>query len=111
MKRISIPIVTTELCFYGCGSIAKYKNGSNNLMCNIAASKCPALRAKNSQRCRAAYNTGKKKLGSENYKDLPQDTKERMAHNKGKTADTYGPLRKGRDTRKQSLLEGKWKIP
>ena len=46
MKRIAEEIETRELCFYGCGKIAKYKNGSNKLMCEIRSTKCEAVKEK-----------------------------------------------------------------
>ena len=58
MKRITTPISTTELCYYGCGNIAQFKNGSGNLMCCDTHNKCPALRLKNSSGVAKAHSDG-----------------------------------------------------
>lgn len=82
MKRIAKPIITTELCSYGCESIAKFINGSNKLMCCESHNSCPANRKKNSE--------GLKYSGRdyvEDYKKLPQESKERMNWSKGLTKD------------------------
>ena len=88
MKRIAQPIETTNLCHYGCGNIAKYKNGSGNLMCLPSTNKCPAMKKKNSDSGKAAYVTGKRVSGGYMYENLPQETKDRMNWNKDNhTAD------------------------
>ena len=46
MKRIALPINTTELCSYGCGRQARFVNGSEKLMCVERHTKCPAIRKK-----------------------------------------------------------------
>ena len=51
MKRIAIPVETDELCVYGCGNRAKFRNGSNRLMCCERHNSCPANRKKNSHGC------------------------------------------------------------
>jgi very-short-patch-repair endonuclease len=83
MKRIANLIETTELCSYGCGLVAKFINGSNRLMCSKSCNSCPANRKKNSE--------GLKKCGRdyvESYKNLPQESKDRMNWAKGLTKDT-----------------------
>lgn len=82
MKRIANPIKTTELCSYGCGAVAKFINGSNRLMCRKSSNSCPENKRKNSE--------GLKKCGRdyvETYKNLPQESKDRMNWSKGLTKD------------------------
>ncbi len=95
-KRIAEPIATTELCSYGCGQVAKYKNGSGKLMCCDRATKCPELRRKNSLGGKKAYATG---LRPEGWSHL---TPEQRASTRGKfTADfSYG----GKGSHKKVLL-------
>jgi hypothetical protein len=81
MKRICESITTTELCKYGCGQVAKYKNGSGNLMCDVRSQKCPAVREKNSKNVIQANVSGKRNKYC--YKNLPEETKKRMNWNKG----------------------------
>lgn len=83
MKRISNPIQTTELCSYGCGTVAKFINGSNRLMCCKSSNSCLANKKKNSN--------GLKKCGRdyvETYKNLPVEIKDRMSWAKGLTKET-----------------------
>lgn len=82
MKRIANPIETTELCSYGCGFIANFINGSNKLMCCKSSNSCPANKKKNSE--------GLKKCGRDyidSYKNLPQESKDRMNWSRGLTKD------------------------
>ena len=79
MKRIAEEIETTELCSYGCGCVAKYKNGSGKLMCLTRSNSCPAIKTKNSH---GVKNCGRDYVSD--YKNLPQESKDRMAWNKGK---------------------------
>ena len=73
MKRIANPITTTELCSYGCGKVARYKNGSNKFMCQKSNNSCPANRKKNSK---GVKNSGRDYV--ETYKNLPQETKDKI---------------------------------
>lgn len=82
MKRVAIPVKTDELCSYGCGSIAKFKNGSGNLMCQDRSNKCTAIKIKNSKGGKKSYLSGKRKSSSHVYMNLPQETKDRMAWNR-----------------------------
>lgn len=78
MKRIATPLDTNELCSYGCGCIAKFKNGSGKLMCLERSNSCPAIRAKNSN--------GLKNSGRDyktDYQNLPQESKDKMAWARG----------------------------
>jgi len=100
MKRIATSIETTELCSYGCGNIANFINGSNRLMCCKSSNSCPANKLKNSQglkRCNRDYR--------ETYKNIPQDSKNRMAWARGLTKET--DLRIAKAAKNQ---EGKRKI-
>lgn len=59
MKRVAIPVETDELCSYGCGCVAKFKNGSNKLMCLERFNSCPAVRRKNSSNLKKAHVDGR----------------------------------------------------
>jgi len=87
MKRIANPIQTTELCSYGCGSIAKFINGSKKLMCCKSSNSCPANKKKNSE---GLKNCGRDYV--ESYKNLPQESKDRMAWARGLTKETNDSL-------------------
>jgi len=82
MKRISNPIQTTDHCSYGCGSIANFINGSNRLMCCKSSNSCPENKRKNSQ---GLKNCGRNY--SETYKNLTQDSKDKINWSKGLTKD------------------------
>ena len=88
MKRIANPIETTELCSYGCGNIAKFINGSKKLMCCKSSNSCPANKKKNSEKCKAAYDSGKRLSGTQQYELLPNESKEKMCWAKGLTKET-----------------------
>ena len=82
MKRIANPIQTTELCSYGCGSIAKFINGSNRLMCCKSSNSCPENKKKNSKElknCRRDYVA--------TYKNLSQESKDKINWAKGLTKE------------------------
>jgi len=83
MKRIAAPIETSELCSYGCGSIANFINGSKRLMCSKSSNSCPANRKKNSE---GLKNCGRDYV--ETYKNLPQPIKDKMLWSKGLTKET-----------------------
>jgi very-short-patch-repair endonuclease len=82
VKRIANPIHTTELCAYGCGLIANFINGSNRLMCSTSSSSCPENKRKNSQ---GLKNCGRDYV--ESYKNLPQESKDKINWAKGLTKD------------------------
>lgn len=88
MKRIANKIETTELCSYGCGSIAKFINGSYKLMCCERSNACPAVKLKNSASGKKAYSDGRRVTARERYASLPQDKKDKMTWNKGKFTNT-----------------------
>lgn len=88
MRRKAEPIITTDLCSYGCGKVAKFKNGSNRLMCEASSNSCPVNRVKNRNGAVNAYASGKKTPSKVQYANLPQETKDRMAWSRGvRTAD------------------------
>lgn len=82
MKRIANSVKTSELCSYGCGSIAKFINGSKRLMCCKSSNSCPANRKKNSQ---GLKNCGRDYV--ETHKNLPQESKDRINWSKGLTKE------------------------
>lgn len=88
MKRIANPIDTTELCSYGCGNIAKFVNGSKKLMCCKSSNSCSENKKKNSERLKAAYESGIRLPAKEVYANLPQESKDRMNWAKGLTKET-----------------------
>ena len=72
-------------CEYGCGKEAKYQIGKNKKWCcEIHYNKCPSIRKKNMQGVKNAYKSGKLKSGKSRYKDLPEETKQRMNWSKDK---------------------------
>ena len=81
MKRIAENIETTELCSYGCGNIARFRNGSNKLMCEIRATKCPEIRRKNSEGSIKAYQKYK---NINRYLNTSEESKRKMNWNKEK---------------------------
>ena len=83
MKRIAIPIETTKLCHYGCGNIARFENGSKNLMCSERHNSCPANKIKNGLGIKR-NNKETNRNHKEQYKNLPLDKKNSMAWNRGK---------------------------
>ena len=82
MKRIANPVDTTELCSYGCGSVAQFINGSKNLMCCKSSNSCPENKRKNSQ---GLKNCGRDYV--ESYKSFPQQSKDKMNWAKGLTKE------------------------
>jgi len=83
MKRISDPIQTTELCYYGCGQEANFINGSKNLMCCKSSNSCPENRNKNRA---GVKNSGRDYINT--YNNLPQETKDKMSWTRGLTKET-----------------------
>lgn len=81
--RYAFPIETKELCSYGCGQIARFKNKSNKLMCCEKATQCPENKRKNSKGLKSAYDSGNRKPAINVYENLPEETKKRMNWNKG----------------------------
>lgn len=92
MRRQATLIDTTELCSYGCGSVAKFINGSKKLMCCKSSNSCPENKRKNSSKNKEAYSTGNRLSATEVYKKLDQSTKDRMVWAKGLTKETNSSL-------------------
>lgn len=69
-------------CDYGCGGEARFqlKNGKN--CCSKRPSGCSVLKKINSESTKMVYTSGRRKSGSEAYKDLPDDVKQKMVWNK-----------------------------
>lgn len=82
-KMIVDNITTDQLCDYGCGKIAQFRNRSNKLTCAATASACEANKIKNRNGVRASNATGRRKNAKQIYADLPPETKSKMAWNKG----------------------------
>lgn len=82
MRRQATLIDTTELCSYGCGSVAKFINGSKKLMCCKSSNSCPENKRKNSQ---GLKNSGRDYV--ESYRALSQESKDRMNWAKGLTKE------------------------
>jgi hypothetical protein len=103
MRSIPEEINTTELCSYGCNQIAKYKNKSGNLMCSQFSNSCPEIKKKNSNGLLKSYKNGEREDSKERYKNLPQETKDKMNWNKGnRYADfSYG----GKGQHKSALIQ------
>lgn len=99
MKRIAKPIITTDLCSYGCGEVAKFINGSNKLMCKKSHSSCSANKKKNSN---GVSNCGRDY--AKDYQNLPQSTKDRMNWAKGKFTGTVFAYN-GKGNHKGVLIE------
>jgi very-short-patch-repair endonuclease len=92
MKRVANPIQTTELCSYGCGSVANFINGSNRLMCCKSSNSCPENKKKNSKKCKEVYDSGSRVSGTNLYSSLSQETKDKMNWAKGLTKETNASL-------------------
>lgn len=87
MPRYAEPIETTELCYYMCGQIARFKNKSGNLMCCERHQKCPAIKLKNGVSVKKSYQTVRIPA-KDLYAKMPQESKNNMAWNRGNiTAD------------------------
>jgi len=72
-----------QLCEYGCGNIAMYTLKNGKLCCQSHYNKCPAIKIKNSRGVLKAYQDGRLNAKN-NYQNLSQETKDRMAWARGK---------------------------
>ena len=122
MERIAVPVETEELCHYGCGCQAKFRNGSGNLMCLTRSNSCPAIKEKNSKAISKAHADGKMRTdfgGRKNTwsKGLTKETDyrlKRMAElSIGRKILNRAPhseetKNKMRDARNRIILEGKY---
>ena len=89
-------INTNELCSYGCGKIAKFKNASNKLMCDSSANKCPENKRKNSLGNKRAHALEKNHENySSRYSKMSKDSKENMKWRKGKYTANFSLNGKG----------------
>ena len=85
-------------CHHGCGQDAIHQTKSGKWICNTSATKCPAVREKNSKRLKEAYSSGKRKDPKLLYQNLPEETKEKMAWNKGLTKDDHPSIQRYANT-------------
>lgn len=76
--QTELEIITdsTIKCSYGCGNIAKYRLKNGNYCCESNTAKCPAIKKKLKEN-----HVDSKEV----YKNLPQEKKDKMNWNKGKT--------------------------
>lgn len=107
-RRKPEPIETLERCCYGCGNIATFKTVSNKLICLSNPQKCPINKNKNSNGLKEAH---KDRPSFYDYHSLPEETKNRMKHNKGKTAENYDPSKRQKETYRKKYKEGKYVFP
>lgn len=106
-KAVAIEIFETGVyCSYGCGNSAKYKNKSGNYMCEISPNKCAENKKKNTKGCKKAYYSGKRIDPTDQYKNLTEETKERMAWAKGLTKETDERVRKFGETLSENIAKG-----
>jgi len=101
------PIVTTEVCSYGCGNIAKFISHVGKLICEQSGNSCPENRLKNSKSLEDKHEELRKKNGKAgmyNYDNLPEETKSNMNWNKGKFTGTIFEY-DGRGNPKKYLIE------
>jgi hypothetical protein len=75
-------------CEYGCGSeaIFKLKNGKD--CCSKRTSSCPEQKRKNSEATKKVHDSGKRLPMNLVYKQLPEETKNKMNWNKGNYSGT-----------------------
>ena len=93
--KIAEPIVTTDLCEYGCNNTAAYKNKSGKLMCGPNAASCPEIKEKNSAGGKKAYASALRPSATEAYEMLSDDAKLNMKWNAGKRFADFSYQGKG----------------
>ena len=71
-------------CAYGCNNEANYTLKNGNPCCSRTHNSCPVNKKKNGEGVKKAYKNGNRKSAIQVYKDLDEDTKERMKWRKGK---------------------------
>ncbi len=77
--------ITTEKCSY-CNELnAKFAFHNGKFCCEESQNSCPSLRNKNSKSLKNSYKTGKRKDPKEVYKDISEETKQKMNWSKGLT--------------------------
>lgn len=90
------------ICEYGCENEALFvlKNGKH--CCSKRSNSCPAVRRRNGEKLKEAYEKGRRKSGSLVYASLDEETKKRMSWNRGLTKEnnesvkSYSEKLKGR---------------
>lgn len=87
MRKTSKKIDTNELCSYGCGNVANFKNNIGKISCSEHSSSCPANRIKNSKGLIKSYQN-ERKSGKDLYRSLSEETKDKMNWSKGKFTKT-----------------------
>ena len=73
------------LCDYGCGKIANFTLKNKKNCCSTRPAGCDILKKINSDKTKLVYDNGNRLPASEQYKSLPQKTKNAMNWAKGKT--------------------------
>jgi hypothetical protein len=97
------------LCAFGCGSKAKFIQKNGKEICEVKASKCPALRAKN------ISNTGRR-FSAEHKEKLSKSNKETkskqtiVAWNKGITKEIHSGMMAVSEAQKRIAIEQITKI-
>lgn len=86
--------MTVFICHYGCGRTAIKQNKSGNWMCDTSPNKCPENKRKNSQKTKEAYSSGKRVDQKTQYKNLPDETKRKIAWSTGLTKETNENVRR-----------------
>lgn len=72
-------------CDYGCGKEANYVLKNKKNCCSKGSSGCEVIKKKNSDGVRKSIDTGLRTPSTEIYKNLDEDTKNRMAWSRDKT--------------------------
>jgi len=72
------------ICDYGCGQASNFTLKNGKKCCSKHYNSCPTLKSKNSDSVKNSYKSGKRISGKETYKNLPSETKSKMAWSKGK---------------------------
>ena len=89
------------LCDYGCGQEAHYFMKNGKACCSSNVAKCPAIQKKLKEN-----HADSKQV----YKNLPQETKDKMKWNKGKTKETdiriYEQAKRTREKYQRGELKG-----
>lgn len=82
------------LCEYGCGLLGHFKLTSGKYCCSSHHNSCPENKRKNADGLKKAYEDGSRKPAGYVYKNLPEETKKRMAWAKGKSSCQDSRIRK-----------------
>lgn len=92
MRKNPEKVETDQLCSYGCGLNAQFKNMSGKFMCSFSANSCPENKKKNAQGLKSAYSNGIRISAKERYSLLPEETKKKMNWAKGLTKETNSSI-------------------